>query len=216
MTTTLNVRDLMQIRVHVVPPEMPLAELEQEFIDKRVSGFPVVDDEQLIGVVSRSDIVRQLDVERRLAENTSDFYWDRSGFHEEPAESMLQIASRVGQRIEDLRVRDLMSRHLVAVSADDSLAVLAKILGTLHPSCARRRVWAFGRYCQHPRPGEAVCRQAGRLRLNPSRAGPLGPAAVASLRSHAGGCDRWFRSPSPCRLQPLERRQRRLHQPRTR
>ena len=55
-----------------------------------------------------------------------DFYWDRSGFHEEPAESMQQIASRVGQRIEDLHVRDLMSRHLIAVSADDSLTVLAQ------------------------------------------------------------------------------------------
>jgi CBS domain-containing protein len=126
MNTTLNVRDLMQIRVHVVPPEMPLAELEQEFINKRVSGFPVVDADELVGVVSHSDIVRQLDVERQLAENTSDFYWDHAGFHEEPAESMQQIASRVGQRIEDLHVRDLMSRHLVSVSADDSLAVLAQ------------------------------------------------------------------------------------------
>jgi CBS domain-containing protein len=126
MNTTLNVHDLMQIRVHVVPSKMPLVELEQEFINKRVSGFPVVDDDQLVGVVSRSDIVRQLDVERQLAENTSDFYWDRAGFHEEPAESMHQIASRVGQRIEDLHVRDLMSRHLIAVSADDSLTVLAQ------------------------------------------------------------------------------------------
>jgi CBS domain-containing protein len=126
MNTSLNVRDLMQIRVHAVPSEMPMAELEQEFLDKRVSGFPVVDAGQLIGVVSRSDIVRQFDIERQLSESTSDFYWDRSGFHEDPAESMQQIASRVGQRIEDLRVRDLMSRHLVAVSADDSLAVLAQ------------------------------------------------------------------------------------------
>ncbi len=126
MNTNLNVRDLMRIRVHVVPPAMPLAELEQEFIEKLVSGFPVVEAGELVGVVSRSDIVRQLEVERQLAENTSDFYWDRSGFHEEPAESMQQIASRVGQRIEDLRVRDLMSRHLVVVSADDSLSVLAQ------------------------------------------------------------------------------------------
>jgi CBS domain-containing protein len=116
----------MQIRVHAVSPEMPLVELEQEFIDKRVGGFPVVDADRLVGVVSRSDIVRQLEVERQLAENTSDFYWDRTGFHEEPADSIQQIASRVGQRIEDLRVRDLMSTQLVVVSADDSLTVLAQ------------------------------------------------------------------------------------------
>ena len=81
---------------------------------------------QDLAIVLASSAGRQLDVERQLAENTSDFYWDRSGFHEEPAESMQQIASRVGQRIEDLQVKDLMSRHLVAVSADDSLAVLAQ------------------------------------------------------------------------------------------
>ena len=126
MNITLNVRDLMQTRVHAVPPTMLLSDLEQEFIDKRVSGFPVVDADQLVGVVSRADIVRQLEVERQLAETTSEFYWDRSGFHEEPAESMLQVAGRVGQRIEDLRVSDLMSRHLVAVSAEDSLPLLAQ------------------------------------------------------------------------------------------
>ena len=126
MNTNLNVRDLMQTRVHAVPPEMALTDLEQQFIEKRVSGFPVVEGGQLVGVVSRSDVVRQLDVERQLAENISDFYWDRSGFHEEPPESIQQIASRLGQSIEELRVRDLMSRHLVAVSPDDSLAVLAQ------------------------------------------------------------------------------------------
>jgi len=126
MNTPLNVRDLMQSRVHTVPPGMPLAELDQEFIDKRVSGFPVVDAGQLVGIVSRADIVRQLELERQLAENVSDFYWDRSGFHEEPVESIQQIANRFGQSLEGLHVRDLMSQHLVVVSADDSLTVLAQ------------------------------------------------------------------------------------------
>ena len=126
MSVPLNARDLMQIRVHSVPPEMPLDELEQEFLDKRVSGFPVVENGQLVGVVSRADIVRQLLVERRLAQSTSDFYWDRVGFHEERAESIQQIASRVGQRIEDLRVKDLMSPHLVVLCVDDSVEVVAQ------------------------------------------------------------------------------------------
>jgi len=107
---------------------MPLAELEQEFLNQQVSGFPVVENGQLIGVVSRADIVRQLLVEWQLAQNTSEFYWDRSGFHEEPVESMQQIAGRVGQRIEDLRVVDLMSRHIITLCADDSVEVVAQKL----------------------------------------------------------------------------------------
>lgn len=126
MNSNINVRDLMQIRVHTVHPEMLLSELEREFLEKRVSGFPVVENQQLVGVVSRSDIVRQLAVERRLAETTSDFYWNREGFHEEPAESIQEMASRVGQRIDDLCVKDMMSRHMVVVSADESVDVVAQ------------------------------------------------------------------------------------------
>lgn len=126
MQINLNARDLMQVPVHSVAPEMLLTELEQEFSKHRVSGFPVVKEDQLVGVVSRTDVVRQLLVERSLAERTSDFYWDRTGFHEEPAESIQQIANRVGQRIEDLRVQDMMSREMVVLCADDSLEVVAQ------------------------------------------------------------------------------------------
>jgi CBS domain-containing protein len=124
--TNLTVRDVMQVPVHVVSPEMSLPELERELIEKRVTGFPVVENGQLVGVVSRSDVVRQLLAERRLAETTSDFYWDHTGFHEEPAESIQQVANRVGQRIEQLRVKDLMSRQLVALDVDDSVELAAQ------------------------------------------------------------------------------------------
>jgi len=125
MHINMTVRELMRFPVHSVPPDMPLRDLEREFLDKQVSGFPVVENSELVGVVSRSDIVRQLAFERRLAETTSDFYWDQAGFHEQPTESIQQIALRVGQRIEDLYVKDLMSRHLVALPADESLDVAA-------------------------------------------------------------------------------------------
>ena len=80
MHINMTVRELMRFPVHSVPPDMPLRDLEREFLDKQVSGFPVVENNELVGVVSRSDIVRQLAFERRLAETTSDFYWDQAGF----------------------------------------------------------------------------------------------------------------------------------------
>lgn len=126
MAINLNVRDLMQVKVHSVPPDMSLPELQREFLEKEVSGFPVVEHGQLVGVVSRSDIVQQLVTERQVAQTTSDFYWDQSGFQEEPAASIEQVANRVGQRIEELRVKDVMSRNVVAVRADDSLETAAQ------------------------------------------------------------------------------------------
>lgn len=67
-SANLTVRDLMQLGVHAVHPQMTLEELERQFIDKSVSGFPVVENENLVGDVSRSDIVRQLAVQRNLAD----------------------------------------------------------------------------------------------------------------------------------------------------
>lgn len=126
MNANLSVRELMDVKVDTVPPDMPLAELDQHFVEKQVSGFPVVEEGRLVGVVSRSDVVRQLALERQLAERTSDFYWDHSGFHEERIESINEVAARVGQQIENLRVRDMMSNHVVVVSPDDSVEIAAQ------------------------------------------------------------------------------------------
>ena len=79
-------------------------------------------------MVSRFDVVRQLAFEHHLAETTSDFYQDSEGFHESPAESFQEIANRVGQEIENLCVRDLMSPHLVVVTVGDSIEVAAQKL----------------------------------------------------------------------------------------
>jgi len=128
VNANLTVREMMETVVHTVPPDMLLPALEKEFFDKKASGFPVVENGQLVGMVSRSDIVRQLAEERQLAQTTSDFYWDDSGFHEDPAKGEQQIATRVGQRIEELRVKEMMSQQVVVVSPDDSIELAAEKL----------------------------------------------------------------------------------------
>ena len=80
-------------------PRMPLIELDQEFLDKRVSGLPVVEDGHLVGVVSLFDVVRQLAFEHHLAETTSDFYRDSEGFHESPAESFQELPIVLGKKL---------------------------------------------------------------------------------------------------------------------
>ena len=97
-----------------------------------VSGFPVIEDSALVGVVSRTDIVRRLVVEHEAAERTSDFYLDAQGFHEVPVESMQQVADRVGEQIEQLTVRDVMHHSLFTVSADQTLRAVAETLADHH------------------------------------------------------------------------------------
>jgi predicted transcriptional regulator len=106
--------------------------LEQEFIAQRVGGFPVIAQGRLVGIVSRSDVVRQLTVEHAVAAATSDFYRDETGFHEVPVETLEQLADRVGERIEQLCVRDVMSRQLFKVAPDQPLRFVAQTMVDNH------------------------------------------------------------------------------------
>ena len=43
----------MEADVRTVGPEMTLPELERAFLSEKVSGFPVLEDGNLVGIVSR-------------------------------------------------------------------------------------------------------------------------------------------------------------------
>lgn len=127
-----KVRDWMHTDVHTVHEDLSLAELDRRLLDDRVTGFPVVDREgRLIGVVSRSDVVRQLSVERTWAETLSNYYTDWSGF--DPSEpSLAEIGERTGRRLEERTVADVMAREPVTVGPDDALASAAATLVEKH------------------------------------------------------------------------------------
>lgn len=122
-----SVGDIMRLNVKSVEPDMSLPDLERALVDEKVGGFPVVDSGELVGVISRSDIIRQLDVERNLAEITSDFYFDESGFHEIAAKTYTQIAAELGERIESLKVKDVMVTEVHTASRDWLLDKVAQI-----------------------------------------------------------------------------------------
>ena len=123
-----QVREAMRSEVRVVAPDMPLPEVERRFIDAGVSGFPVVEHGKLVGVVTRSDIVRQLCVEQSLAEMVSDYYLDIDDFEQNSSETLDDIGDRLGRRIERLHVADVMRKTLLSVSPDDPLAAAVQVL----------------------------------------------------------------------------------------
>jgi CBS domain-containing protein len=55
-----NVRDVMTRQVLCVAPEQPLAEVVSLMVNKDVERLPVVRHGQLVGFLTRSDILRQL------------------------------------------------------------------------------------------------------------------------------------------------------------
>src|SRR5437667_8823289 len=64
---TIRARDVMQSNVLSASPDMTLAALEDFLISKRISGVPVLEHGALVGIISRSDVVRALSLERSLA-----------------------------------------------------------------------------------------------------------------------------------------------------
>lgn len=51
-------KDIMNKRVITVEARMTLREVAQLFIDREISGAPVVDGQDLVGVISQTDLVR--------------------------------------------------------------------------------------------------------------------------------------------------------------
>ena len=125
----LTARDLMQRDVFTVSPRMRLPDLEDALLARRVSGFPVVDEGRLVGVVSRLDVVRRLAVEKAQAETLSDYYraHDAAGA-EYDHRSFDAIATEVGLRVAHMTVADVMSKDVLSVAPGAGLAEIARAL----------------------------------------------------------------------------------------
>jgi len=125
----MQVRDAMNADVVRIGPDETLAELERVLLEARLGGLPVVERGRLVGIVSRSDILRLLGAERAIAEAQADFYRE---FHDDPfapsehaareeAEQREGIEQQIAQRMATLRVRDAMTAEVVTVEAEAPL-----------------------------------------------------------------------------------------------
>jgi CBS domain-containing protein len=123
----LTARDVMQTKPRSVSPEMTLPELQRTLISTRMSGFPVVQNDRLVGVVSRSDVVRQLTVEHSLGEMRS-AYQSETGIENEDETFLANVAQHVGSRMEKLRVEDVMTRSVLSLPPDAPLQQVARML----------------------------------------------------------------------------------------
>ena len=131
-----TVASIMRRDPETVSPDLPLSRLEERFLETGFTGFPVVEGGRLVGIVSRSDIVRSLLTERsRVEQAASDFYSPMGQPSEaELARSLESIASQVGVRLAGLHVDDVMIHSVVTIQSDCSLVDLAELMheGELH------------------------------------------------------------------------------------
>lgn len=121
----LLVRDVMRTTPLVtIPEDATLAELERVLIEHHVSGLPVTRGQKVVGVVSRTDVLRQISLGRTLAEISTDYYHDLVGIVG-TGHGMREDAELAGQividRLENTRVRDVMAERVIAVAPGDSI-----------------------------------------------------------------------------------------------
>jgi CBS domain-containing protein len=125
-------RDLMQRNVGIIDASASLAELERAFADAEVSGFPVVDVGGVVGVVSRTDVMRRLAAtEEGLPGST--FYAEIGGVtYEAKTTSLADLAARQGRDLDSVRVADVMTTQVVSVPPDAEAAEVARTLVEHH------------------------------------------------------------------------------------
>jgi CBS domain-containing protein len=99
---TLRVGNLMTLDPIVIAPDEPAAEAERLMKTFRISGLPVVDKEELAGVVSQADLI------------------------------VARSSEMIGAQWERIRVRHLMTSPAITVHATVTLAHAAKLMIQRH------------------------------------------------------------------------------------
>jgi CBS domain-containing protein len=113
------VRDLMKTDVTTVSPDTNMADLQRLFVKARFGAVPVRDrDQRLVGIVSRSDVVRKFSLEQSLAE-LADTDFDATLGVEDDDDALELIGAAVGRRLSKVVARDIMITDIETIRSDD-------------------------------------------------------------------------------------------------
>jgi CBS domain-containing protein len=113
-------RDVMTPKVVTVSPDTRVAEIARILLDRRISGVPVVDaDGRLVGIVTEGDLLRRPE----LGTERSRGWWLRL-FGDQRAEAEAYAKSH------GTRAEEIMTRNVVTVTEDTSVAEIARLLET--------------------------------------------------------------------------------------
>ncbi len=116
----MQAKDIMRRNPVTVSEGMTVRELARVFVERRISGAPVVDREgRLRGVISQTDLVRR-DREMRPASELPAFY--------QPAEKVVDAS---GYQVEDpdyARVRDIMTPAVLAAEEETPIEEVARMM----------------------------------------------------------------------------------------
>lgn len=118
-------RDIMQRKLISAEPDQPLVELRHVLVESQITGAPVIQSGKLVGIISRSDLVRVEEMLETLDAEVS----DREEWLDDQADGFKHPAPRdfVGfrQRLAKLRVKDAMRTQVITCAPDTPVAEIA-------------------------------------------------------------------------------------------
>jgi len=126
----LRACDIMQPHVHGVPPEMSLAELEEFFVAHRIHAAPVLEHEAIVGIVTRSDIVRIFVLARSLTALLAEGAEPPPEFA--PGEVSEPLPNGVARELRARCVRDAMVTEPLTVSPDTPVRDVSRAMVVHH------------------------------------------------------------------------------------
>lgn len=127
----LRARDIMQTHVLSVSPDMAIPELVDYLISHRVSGVPVIEKGKVVGIVSRSDLVRAVSLERSLAGIVAQAF-EKDEFAAGEAPSTPGLRGSAVEALSNRSVRTIMVTDPISVAADTPIADVARLLVAKH------------------------------------------------------------------------------------
>lgn len=118
------IRDVMTSPAHAVSPETPIKDLLAIFKERQVSGFPVVQGDKVVGVVTESDLVYR---DRPLKPPSFLAIFDMVIPLETPEHLREEIIKTVGSH-----VSDVMASPAITISPDADVSEAASLMVDRH------------------------------------------------------------------------------------
>lgn len=113
----MRAADVMTTNICVASPEAPIQDIAREMLGRRISGVPVVDDDDhVLGIVSEGDLVRRAE----LGTDRRSWWLDMISSDRTLAGDYVKTHGRTA--------RDVMSRPAIVVEESTGLAEIAKLL----------------------------------------------------------------------------------------
>ncbi len=113
----MKAKDVMSSPVIGTRPESTVGEVAALLYERQISAVPVLQDGRLVGIVSEADLLRRYEIGTEDARAGS--WWSRLLASDRSIESYIRSHAR--------RVADIMTREVVSVAPEASLAEVAAL-----------------------------------------------------------------------------------------